>query len=135
MVPLTPSTVCLCRGDIDGALGLLGEFPSLQPHTTSLTTAMQLAVDRGSEEEMERVREAVTAVSGAGTADNVLLFAYVRAGHMTRAEQILQVCEGGLHIEIYVVLLSSIQNEGFSLNSRDFVTFVIDMNKKRRVSS
>ena len=80
------------RGDMDGGLALVEEFPDLPPHTSSLATAVQLSLERGGEGEAERVRVKMTEVSGERNANNVMFFGHLRAGQVTQANRILEVC-------------------------------------------
>ena len=79
------------RGDIDGGLSLVEEFPSLPPHSSSLMAAMQLSLEAGDEEMVGRVRTKMNEVSGEKNTNNMMFFGHLRAGQVTQANKILEV--------------------------------------------
>ena len=67
------------------------EFPGLPPHSSSLMAAMQLSLEAGDEEMVERVRRKMNEVSGEKNTDNMMFFGHLRAGQVTQSNKILEV--------------------------------------------
>ena len=83
------------RGDFDGALSLVDEFPSLPPHASSLSAAMQRAMEDGDDGRVESVRVRMREISGERNTDNVMFFGYARVGQIMQTTSILEVCGCG----------------------------------------
>lgn len=91
VVQIFSLSLSLIRGDIDGGLLLVEDFPSLPPHTSSLMAAMQQALEGGEEGLVERVRERMRDVCGDRNTSNVMFFGHLRAGQVAQAYKILEV--------------------------------------------
>lgn len=96
-----------CRGDVDGGLELVAEFPSSPPHSSSLATAMQVSLERGEEEDVEKIKDTMIRISGEENTFNRMFFVFLKSGETTRASQLLEVrVHHSLPLCLLVVLLN-----------------------------
>ena len=71
---------------------MISEHPTIPPHISSLVPAMQLTVDRRSEEEVGRVEEEMRKICGDKVTNNVKFFAHLKDRQTEKAQQLLEVC-------------------------------------------
>lgn len=83
--------ILFIRGDIDGGLSLVEEFPSFSPHASSLRMAMQQALEGREQGLVERMRQRMRKVYGDRNTRNVMFFGNLRAGKVAQARKILKV--------------------------------------------